>query len=87
MSGILHIFGLAPDVYQVDYTLGTASYVRTCTREQLEHILVTPAAFTDDLIAQVFDELKTRNKVTVADVAIPEHETTSLGFELMPSDA
>ena len=87
MSGVLHVFRTLPDAYQVNYTLGTTSYVRTCTREQLEHLLVTPAAFTDDLISKVFDELTAHNHVTVADVVIPEKETSSLGFEPMPSDA
>ncbi len=87
MSGILHVFRTLPDIYQVDYTLGTASYVRTCTREQLEHLLVTPAAFTDELISKVFNELNAHNKVTVTDVEIPEKETSSLGFEPLPSDA
>ncbi len=87
MSGLLHIFRTLPDAYQVNYTLGTASYVRVCTREQLEHLLVTPAAFSDALISQVFDELSTKNSITVADVVIPEKETSSLGFEPLPSDA
>lgn len=87
MSGILHIFRTLPDAYQVDYSLGTVSYVRMCTREELEHLLVTPAAFTDELIQQVFDELNAKNNVTVADVHISERETSSLGFEPLPSDA
>lgn len=87
MSGILHIFRTQPEIYQVNYTLGTVSYVRTCTREELEHLLVTPAAFDDQLISSVFEALTARNNVTVSDVAIPEKETSSLGFEPMPSDA
>jgi len=87
MSGILHVFRTLPDTYQVNYTLGTTSYVRTCTREQLEHLLVSPAAFGHALIAQVFDELSAKNNVTVSDVVIPESETSVLGFEPMPSDA
>lgn len=87
MSGILHIFRTQPDLYQVNYTLGTASYARTCSREQLEHIMVTPAAFNDELIDNVFDELSKTENVTIADVAISENDATSLGFEPMPSDA
>ena len=87
MSGILHIFRTQPDVYQVNYTLGTVSYVRTCTRGELEHLLVTPAAFDDAMIAKVFEELTVRNNVTVSDVAILEREACALGFEPMPSDA
>ena len=87
MSGILHIFLSRPDIYQVNYTLGTTSYVRTCTHDQLEHLLVTPAAFSDELIASVFEELTARHNVTVSDVVIPEKETSALGFEPMPSDA
>jgi hypothetical protein len=87
MSGLLHIFRTHPDVYQLDYTLGTMSYARTCTREQLEHLLVTPAAFDEILISQIFDELSAHNNVTVTEVDIPEEETNSLGFEPMPSDA
>lgn len=87
MAGILHVFELRPDIYQVNYNLGSYSYVRTCTREQLEHLLVTPAAFDDALIAKVFDELTGKHNVTVSDVSIPEKEVSSLGFEPMPSDA
>jgi hypothetical protein len=87
MSGILHIFRTQPDIYQVNYTLGTVSYVRTCTREELEHLLVTPAAFDNALISSVFEELTARNNVTVSDVVIPEKEASVLGFEPMPSDA
>ena len=87
MSGILHIFRTQPDIYQVNYTLGTTSYVRTCTRGELEHLLVTPASFDDALIASVFDELTAKNNVTVSDIAISERDTSALGFEPMPSDA
>ena len=87
MSGILHIFRTLSDSYQVNYTLGCTSYVRTCTREQLEDLMVTPAAFDDALITQVFEELTAKNNVTVADVVIPEKETSALGFGPMPSDA
>ena len=87
MSGILHIFRAQPDIYQVNYTLGCTSYVRTCTRPELEHLLVTPAAFDDAMIASVFDELGAKDKVTVSEVEISERETGNLGFEPMPSDA
>jgi hypothetical protein len=87
MSGILHIFRTHPDAYQVNYTLGPRSWVRVMTREQLEEVLVTPAAFDDILIAKVFDELGAKDNVTVADVVISENEATVLGFEPMPSDA
>lgn len=87
MSGILHIFRAQSDIYQVNYTLGCTSYVRTCTRPELEHLLVTPAAFDDALIAGVFDELTAKNNVTVSDVHISERETSALGLEPMPSDA
>lgn len=87
MSGIMHIFRTQPDIYQVNYTLGTTSYVRTCTRPELEHLLVTPASFDDALIASVFDELAAKNNVTVSEVAISERDTSALGFEPMPSDA
>ena len=87
MSGILHIFNLRPDVYQVNYTLGPRSWVRTMTRPQLEEILVTPGAFDDLLIARVFDQLGATDNVTVADVHISENEASVLGFEPMPSDA
>ncbi len=87
MSGILHIFNLRPDVYQVNYTLGPRSWVRAMTREQLEEILVTPAAFNDVLIASVFDELTAKSNVTVADVSISENQASALGFEPMNSDA
>ena len=87
MSGILHIFRTQPDAYQVNYTLGAYSWVRTMTREQLEEVLVTPAAFDDLLIAKVFDELGAKDNVTVSDVTISENEASALGFEPMPSDA
>lgn len=87
MSGILHIFGVSPDVYQVNYTLGPRSYVRTVTRDELEHLLVTPAAFDDALIEKVFEELTARQNITVADVHISDNEAAVLGFEPMPSDA
>jgi hypothetical protein len=87
MSGILHIFRTQPDLYQVNYTLGTTSYARTCTREQLEHLMVTPAGFPDALIDSTFQELAAHNNVTVSDVSIPEREASALGFEPMPSDA
>lgn len=88
MSGVLHIFRVAtPDVFQVDYTSGTLTYARTCTREQLEHIMVTPMAFDDDLIAKVLDELDVKNNTTVSDVSLTPNEASALGFEPMPSDA
>ncbi|HEY3927537.1 MAG TPA: hypothetical protein VGL89_04110 [Candidatus Koribacter sp.] len=87
MSGILHIFRSQPDIYQVNYTLGVTNYVRTCTREQLEHLLVTPAALDDALIAGLFDELNAHDKVTVSDVSITPNQVSSHGFEPMPSDA
>lgn len=87
MAGLLHIFRTQPDVYQVNYTLGTTSYARTCNREQLEHLLVTPSGLPDAFIESVFQELASRNNVTVTDVDIPERETSALGFEPLPSDA
>ena len=87
MSGILHIFRTQPDLYQVNYTVGATSYARTCTAEQLEHLLVTPTGFAENLVKSVFQELAARNNVTVSDVSIPEREASALGFEPMPSDA
>jgi hypothetical protein len=87
MSAILHAFTNAPDSFQVNLTIGVNSYVRTCTGEELEHMLVTPAAFDDDMIRKVFDELAEHHKVTVTDVDIPEKLASALGFEAMPSDA
>jgi hypothetical protein len=87
MSGILHIFRTQPDLYQVNYTIGATSYARTCTAEQLEHLLVTPTGFAENLVNSVFQELAARNNVTVSDVSIPGREASALGFEPMPSDA
>ncbi len=87
MSAILHIFRTQPDIYQVDLSIGVNTYARTCTREELEHLMVTPGAFSDGLISDVFHELDARNNVTVSDVHIAEKLTSSLGFEPMPSDA
>ena len=87
MSGILHVFTAQPDLYQVNYTFGTVSYARVCNRHQLEHLMLTPAAFDHNLISKVFHELTTHHKVTVAEVKIPEPDIAALGFEPLPSDA
>jgi hypothetical protein len=87
MSGTLHIFRTQPDLYQVNYTVGSTSYARTCTAAQLEHLLVTPTGFAENLVNSVLQELSTRNNVTVSDVKISERDTSALGFEPMPTDA
>ncbi|ABF39559.1 hypothetical protein Acid345_0554 [Candidatus Koribacter versatilis Ellin345] len=87
MSGILHVFRTQPDVYQVNYTLGVYSWVRTMPREELEHLLVTPVALEEDFLDKVLDELNAKENITIADVSITENEASALGFEPMPSDA
>lgn len=87
MACLMHVFRSAPDLYQVMFSLGTMSWVRNCTHEELQHILVTPAALDDGIIRGLMDELSAHNKVTLTGVEVSEKMAVALGFEPMPSDA
>jgi hypothetical protein len=88
MPGTLHIFRLKadPPEYQVNYNLGTHSWVQVMEPERIEEFLRLAAALPDDEITAMLDELKKDGHTTEAMVDVGESHLGEMGFAETPSD-
>lgn len=88
MPGTLHIFRLNPDPpeYQVNYNIGSATWVRVFTPVRLDDFLRHSTGLPLDTVDDLSAELRDTGHITAQDLELPESHLAEMGFAESPSD-
>jgi len=72
--------------YQVNYTVGGASYVIAYDDPKLREFLLRKVALDQHDFEAIIDQLRREGHATIGDVDISESEASSMGMEQVPDD-
>jgi len=88
MSGTLHIFRLKsnPVEFQVNYNLGSATWVKVFDNKEIDHFLRHDATLAEDQASAVLKELSESGRSTLGAFRFHEPHLAEMGFSESPSE-